>query len=188
MHKNTSLPQILSTQEIARGRFFALEQVHLQFTNGVKRIYERMKGQGTGSVMIVPVINDHQIYLVREYAVGTERYELTFPKGLIDAGESAVVAANRELQEELGYAANELTSLKSLALMPGFSASMMNVFIARDLYPSQLEGDEPEPIEAVLFDLNDPASLLNHPYFADARSIEAFFLAQRFLRLDMTPE
>lgn len=188
MHKKTSLPQILSTQEVARGRFFALEQVHLQFSNGVKRIYERMKGQGSGSVMIVPVINDHQIYLVKEYAVGTERYELTFPKGLVDANESALTAANRELQEELGFAANKLIPLKSLALMPGFSASMMNVYIACDLYPSQLEGDEPEPIEAVMFDLNDPASLLNHPHFADARSIAAFFLAQRFLRTATTME
>jgi len=44
--------------------------------------------------MIVPIVDDHLI-LIREYAVGTESYELGFSKGLIDPGESVFEAANR---------------------------------------------------------------------------------------------
>lgn len=58
--------------------------------------------------MIVPIVDDHLI-LIREYAVGTESYELGFSKGLIDPGESVFEAANRELKEEVGFGANDLT-------------------------------------------------------------------------------
>jgi ADP-ribose diphosphatase len=50
--------------------------------------------------MIVPIVDDHLI-LIREYAVGTESYELG-SKGLIDPGETVFEAANRELKEEVG--------------------------------------------------------------------------------------
>lgn len=50
--------------------------------------------------MIVPIVDDHLI-LIREYAVGTESYELGFSKGLIDPGESVFEAANRELKKRL---------------------------------------------------------------------------------------
>ncbi len=58
--------------------------------------------------MIVPIVDDHLI-LICEYAVGTESYELGFSKGLIDPGESVYEAANRELKEEVGFGANDLT-------------------------------------------------------------------------------
>ena len=70
----------------------------LEFSNGVRRVYERMRPTAREAVMIVPIVDDH-IILIREYAVGTESYELGFSKGLIDPGETAMEAANRELKE-----------------------------------------------------------------------------------------
>lgn len=83
----------------------------LEFSNGVRRVYERMRPTNREAVMIVPIVDDHLI-LIREYAVGTESYELGFSKGLIDPGESVYEAANRELKEEVGFGANDLTFLK----------------------------------------------------------------------------
>ena len=49
----------------------------------MRRVYERMRPSTREAVMIVPIVDDH-IILIREYAVGTESYELGFSKGLID--------------------------------------------------------------------------------------------------------
>ena len=77
--------------------------------------------------MIVPIVDDHLI-LIREYAVGTESYELGFSKGLIDPGESVFEAANRELKEEVGFGANDLTFLKKLSMAPSyFSRSLPGI-------------------------------------------------------------
>ncbi|STI81674.1 ADP compounds hydrolase [Escherichia coli] len=120
----------------------------LEFSNGVRRVYERMRPTNREAVMIVPIVDDHLI-LIREYAVGTESYELGFSKGLIDPGESVYEAANRELKEEVGFGANDLTFLKKLSMAPSYFFQQNDIVVAQDLYPESLEGDEPEPLPQV---------------------------------------
>jgi 8-oxo-dGTP pyrophosphatase MutT (NUDIX family) len=94
------------------------------------------------AVMIVPIVDDHLI-LIREYAVGTESYELGFSKGLIDPGETVFEAANRELKEEVGFGANELSFLKKLSMAPSYFSSKMNIVVAEDLYRNRWKGMSP---------------------------------------------
>ncbi|MGI2066883.1 ADP compounds hydrolase NudE [Shewanella sp. MF08487] len=184
MSQRQNKPEILHTEIVARSRLFQIEQVHLKFSNGVERQYERMKGGSRGAVMIVP-IHQGQMLLAREYAAGTDNYELGFPKGLIDPGESPIEAANRELQEEIGFGANKLTLLKELSLAPGYFSSKMQIFLAEDLYESRLEGDEPEPIDVVPWALADWEALLDDVDFSESRSVSALFLAQKYLYLNI---
>ncbi|GAM70264.1 ADP compounds hydrolase nudE [Vibrio sp. JCM 19236] len=174
-------PQILDKQEVARSRLFCIESLDLEFSNGEKRTYERMKPSGRNAVMIVPVTADGDLLLVREYAAGTESYELGFPKGLIDEGETEVEAANRELKEEIGFGANQFTPLKEVILAPSYFSSRMTLFLAKNLYPESLIGDEPEPLEVVKWPLAQANDLLTHLDFCEARSISALMLAQRLL-------
>jgi ADP-ribose diphosphatase len=180
MSQRQNKPEILHTEVVARSRLFQIEQVHLKFSNGVERQYERMKGGSRGAVMIVP-IHQGKMLLAREYAAGTDNYELGFPKGLIDPGETAIEAANRELQEEIGFGSNKLTLLKELSLAPGYFSSKMQIFLAEDLYESRLEGDEPEPIDVVPWALADWEALLDDVDFSESRSVSALFLAQKYL-------
>jgi ADP-ribose diphosphatase len=182
MSQRQNKPEILHTEVVARSRLFQIEQVHLKFSNGVERQYERMKGGSRGAVMIVP-IHQGKMLLAREYAAGTDNYELGFPKGLIDPGETAIEAANRELQEEIGFGSNKLTLLKELSLAPGYFSSKMQIFLAEDLYESRLEGDEPEPIDVVPWAFADWEALLDDVDFSESRSVSALFLAQKYLQL-----
>ncbi|MCU8058919.1 ADP compounds hydrolase NudE [Shewanella oncorhynchi] len=184
MSQRQNKPEILHTEVVARSRLFQIEQVHLKFSNGVERQYERMKGGSRGAVMIVP-IHQGKMLLAREYAAGTDNYELGFPKGLIDPGETAIEAANRELQEEIGFGSNKLTLLKELSLAPGYFSSKMQIFLAEDLYESRLEGDEPEPIDVVPWALADWEALLDDVDFSESRSVSALFLAQKYLYLNI---
>ncbi|MGL4473600.1 MAG: ADP compounds hydrolase NudE [Shewanella sp.] len=173
-------PEILHRQVVAHSRLFKIEQIHLKFSNQVERVYERMAGGSRGAVMVVPILGD-ELLLGREYAAGTDNYELGFPKGLIDPGEDAITAANRELQEEIGYQAGRLTLLKELSLAPGYFSSKMQIFLAQDLSPSKLEGDEPEPIEIETCPLAQWEQLLDNPDFTESRSVSALFLALKHL-------
>lgn len=133
MSKSLQKPTILNVETVARSRLFTVESVDLEFSNGVRRVYERMRPTNREAVMIVPIVDDHLI-LIREYAVGTESYELGFSKGLIDPGESVFEAANRELKEEVGFGANDLTFLKKLSMAPSYFFQQMNIVVAQDLY------------------------------------------------------
>ncbi len=175
------LPEITSRKQVAKSHLFTIEQVDLTFSNGEKRQYERMYGKGRGAVMIVPMLDKNTMLLVREYCGGTHTYELGFPKGLIDAGESAAQAANRELKEEVGYGAKKLTSIHSVAMAPAFFDAQMTIFFAEDLYAEKLLGDEPEDLEIVPWPLANYHELLQQKDFNESRSIAALLLVKDHL-------
>lgn len=174
-------PKILSIQDVAHSKLFSIQSVDLEFSNGEKRIYERMRPGKREAVLIVPIINDSLI-LIREYAVGIEDYELGFPKGAIDPGETAIEAAQRELKEEIGFGANQIEQVAKLTMSPSYFSSKMNILIADDLYSEKLEGDEPEPLQQVRWPIARMMELLEHPDFNEARNVSALFYLERFLK------
>lgn len=174
------VPIILSRQIVAKSRLLRIEAIDLKFSNGELRQYERMQGNGRGAVMVVPMLDKDTMLLVREYAAGLHNYQLGFPKGLIDPGESAQEAAIRELKEEIGYGAEQLTELKSVSMAPAFFSATMTLFIGENLYPEQLPGDEPEPLEIVPWPVNKVDELLAQDDFTEARSVAALLLMQRW--------
>jgi ADP-ribose diphosphatase len=173
-------PTVIARRPAARTRVFDIEEVELVFNNGARRTYERVLGSDEGAVLVAPVDKVH-LYLVREYATGMDRYELTFVKGNVDAGEDLLSAADRELQEEIGMGARELEHLRSMTTAPGYLRHSTHVILASDLYPNRLDGDEPEPLETVSWPLDNLEALLEHPEFTDARSVAVALLLQRRL-------
>lgn len=168
-----TLPEILNKKITACSRFFQIETLKLKFSNGELREFERMQSEHSGAVLIVPFYDHQTLLLIREYAAGTHRYELGFPKGLIDPGESPLQAANRELKEEVGFGANSFTLLKKVVMAPSYFNSEMTLFMAKDLYEERLIGDEPEPLEVIKWPLNKLDELLARDDFQEARSISA---------------
>lgn len=181
MTEKKQLPIISKRTQVAKSRLFALEQINLTFSNGVEREYERMQGSGRGAVMIVPMLDQDTMLLVREYCAGSHSYELGFPKGLIDPGEVALEAANRELKEEIGYGANELIYMRKVSMAPAFFSASMDIFLAKDLYEQWLKGDEPEPLDIVPWKLSDYKNLLAQSDFNEARSIAALMLIKDYM-------
>lgn len=175
-------PRILSSRTVARSRLFHVEEVELQFSNGVNTRYERLVGSARGAVLIVPVLDDGNVLLIREYAAGTHRYELALPKGRIEPGEDLLAAANREIMEEVGYGARDLSHLTSLTIAPGYLSHTTHVVLARDLHPQRLPGDEPEDIEVIPWPLAQIEALMGREDFTEARSIAALYLARERLR------
>ncbi len=181
-------PLITKTQSVAKSRLFTIEQVDLTFSNGQKRIYERMKPNNRKAVMIIPVLGD-DLLLIEEYAVAIEEYELGFPKGAVEPGEEIFAAANRELMEEIGYGANKLTLLTQLSTMPSYFANRIAIVLAEDLYPKKLEGDEPETLTLVKWPMAKMMELLDQACFHETRNVSSLFLArEHFLKHDMLPK
>lgn len=174
-------PVILATRRVDGSRFLRAEQVDLEFSNGERRTFERLQSSGLGAVVIVPMQDEDTVLLVREYAVGVDRYELGLAKGRLDRDETAEQGANRELKEEIGFGARELHILGTLSVSPAYMTAMTHVVLARELYPERLEGDEPEPLEVVPWKLSELHHLLEHGEVTDGRSIAALFMAREYL-------
>lgn len=174
-------PDLLKVTPTAKSRLFQVEELELRFSNGVERTYERLASRGNGAVMIVAVDDEDNAILIREYAGGINDYVLTLPKGLIDPGEDAPTAANRELKEEAGFGANNISLLREMTTAPNYMGHKITALIAQDLYPCKLEGDEPEPLDVIRWPLNDLDSLIYRDDFSEGRSIAALLMVKQKL-------
>ncbi len=175
------LPKIHGRRDLEPGKRFRIEEIDLEFSNGERRKFTRMKSKGLGAVIVVPMRDDHTVLLIREYAAGLHHYELGLVKGRLDDGETPLEGALRELQEEAGFGARRLEELTQLSLAPTYMTHKTSVVLARDLYPSRLEGDEPEELEVVSWPLSRLHELTARPDCTEGRSIAALYIARDFL-------
>ncbi len=166
-------PDILSRKICCQSRLFAIEQHDLKFSNGNLAQYEKIKTRTGLAVALVPMLDAETVLLVREYAGGMEDYQISLAKGAIEPGEGALIAANRELQEEIGYGAHKLEVIKTMGLSPGNLDVKMHIVLAQDLYESRLEGDEPEPLEVIPWKLSNLEALFSRNDCYDACTIAA---------------
>jgi ADP-ribose diphosphatase len=175
------LPIVHDRRERAAGDLLRVEQVDLEFPNGERRTYSRMKARGLGAVIIVPMLDDATVLLAREYAAGLHHYEIGLPKGRLEQGESILEAAQREMKEEIGYGARSLLELTRLSLAPAYMTHVTHIVLARDLYPEKLQGDEPEELEVVPWPIADLRALTARPDCTEGRTIAALYIARDFL-------
>lgn len=175
------LPTIHAREEqpLENGR---REILHLEFSNGERRRYQRLVSGGHGSVIIAAIPEPGTVLLIREYAAGTHRYELGLPKGRMDAGETVEEAANRELKEEVGFGARKLTTVRSITLAPTYMSHQIQLVLAEDLYPERLPGDEPEELEVVPWRLDQLHELMLREECSEGRSLAALFIVRELLK------
>jgi ADP-ribose pyrophosphatase len=136
-----------------------------------------------GSVVILAV-NDGSVeptvLLERQYryTVGKTIWEL--PAGRIDAGETELAAAKRELLEETGYSARSWKRILKFYASPGFLAETMAVFLARDLKSGIAEPEEDEVIEVRWVPLKKALKMIQTGDIGDAKTISGVLWLQQY--------
>ncbi len=182
LDKELTLPIIHDRHERSDRSLFRVERLDLEFSNGEQRVYQRLISRGVGAVIVVAMPDAERVLLIREYACGVHRYEVGLPKGRLEPGENHIEGANRELQEEVGFAARQLTEIGQLSLAPGYMTHVTHVILAQDLFPSKLPGDEPEPLQVIEWHMDRLHELVQRDDCTEGRSIAALYMARDWVR------
>ncbi len=163
---------------IFKTKFFTIKDVDIQF--GDKLVtYQIM--EKANSALLVPINQNNELILIKEYFYAIDEYQLGLPKGRIDDGHNEEETANKELQEEIGFKAGKLDKLGVVTLSPGYSTQKTYLFLARDLTENKLKGDEEEGLEVSTYPFEKFEDLINAGKITDARMIAALYLAKKFL-------
>jgi ADP-ribose pyrophosphatase len=138
---------------------------------GVREIVEHSE-----SVCIVPLDEQNEVLLVRQYRKPVEASLVEVPAGGIEQGESPQEAVLRELQEETGYTADRLQHLSSFWMTPGFCTELMHAYLATGLRPSSLQQDEDEDLDVVRAPLSRVPDMVRSGEIKDAKSIASLLM------------
>ena len=131
-------------------------------------------------VLVVPLTDDGQVLLALEWSPAFAGEVLGLAGGEVEEGESLEVTANRELQEELGWRAARLDFLGELHPFK-YLACRHFAFLARDLVPGKLQGDEIYPVHTCKVALESFEELCRSGELQDAPAIAALCLARDLL-------
>lgn len=97
----------------------------------------------SGGVTILPVTDDGRIIMVKQYRKPVEEVLLELPAGKLENNEEPVHCAKRELWEETGYRANDVSHICSFYTSPGYSDELLHLYSAKNLYKAKKEKTEP---------------------------------------------
>ena len=86
-----------------------------------------------GAAAMVPIGGDERILVERQFRYAMGQMYVEIPAGKIDAGETSIQTARRELLEETGYEAQQWGFLTRIHPAIGFSDEVMDIYLARDL-------------------------------------------------------
>ena len=100
-----------------------------------------------GFAAVVPVTEDGEVVLVRQWRQPLGSFTLELPSGGVDVGEDPGEAAERELFEEAGYRAVNLVHLASVHTSTGRSTEVCHLFRCRAVRDPG--GPRPEPTEFI---------------------------------------
>ena len=139
-----------------------------------------------GAALAVPITNEGNVIILRQYRFAVSRYLIEFPAGTLEDGETPLNSIKREIKEETGYSAKTWDKLGVLVPAPGYADEEIHLFLARDI--SKLEkipsGDLDEDIEVLILSPSELDNLIaSGREILDGKTVTAWFRTKQFLKI-----
>ncbi|MBT4318883.1 MAG: NUDIX hydrolase [Candidatus Marinimicrobia bacterium] len=142
----------ISSTQIFSGKLIDLYLDNVRLPNGKQSTREWL--DHPGAVCLVPILNNGDILLIRQFRYGPREEFIEIPAGKLDKNEEPLKCGLRELEEETGYKSNKLTFLTNIHPAIGFSNEKMWMYLAEELELSEKKLDDDEFLELLPTPLN----------------------------------
>lgn len=171
------LPKVVTSETRYQGRAFTVRVDEVEVRPGHVARLDVI--EHPGAITLLPLDDEQNVWFVRQYRHPARQRLLELPAGTLNPGEVPAIAANRELQEEIGMRAQRLEELASFYLAPGYSSELMHAFLAGGLSPSALPQDADEVISVEKVPASQVLGLAERGELRDAKSLVTILLAAR---------
>lgn len=167
----------VSSEQLFRGRMLTLRRdvVTSPCGTSVREVIQVPRG------VAVVATRDGQLVLVRQYRHAVGAAILEIPAGRLEADESPVATALRELREETGYA-GDLVSLGKIYMAPPYSDELVEFFWATNLAWSPLAADDDEVFEVSWIRWDHALDMARNGQIVDAKTIMAILWVESLVQ------
>lgn len=173
--------KVLKSTTIFRGKVFDLRKDEIEYDSGNSGIRE--VAVHPGGAVVVAFTNENKILLVKQFRYPFQEFMLELPAGKLDPGEDPMKCASRELQEETGYTASEITKLGSITTTPGFCTEVLHIYLATGLKPGDHHREEGEyGMEIFEYTQDEVDKMISGGIIRDAKTISGIYLSKQFTK------
>jgi len=169
----------ISGEEVYHGVIVDVFLDRAELING--SVVKREVVDHPGGVGILPVDENNNCYLVRQFRYPFQREMLEIPAGKLERGEEHYSCAVRELSEETGFTADEYIYCGETCTSPGFSTEVLHVYIAKGLHYGNAHPDDDEFLNVEKYHLSELLNMVKRNEIKDAKTIIAILMASEAL-------
>jgi ADP-ribose pyrophosphatase len=168
--------ELLDSVTLTEWRRFRLTREQIRLPDGAQ--LTRHSIRHPGAVLMLPRLADGTLLLVHQFRHAPDCHLLEFPAGTLEADETPLECAQRELAEEVGHRAGRWRSLGILYPAPGFCDERLHCFLAEDLEPVELCPEADEFIEVRRMRADDLEAVIADGSATDAKTLALYVRAR----------
>jgi len=157
-----------------KGKKFIYQVKKVRLPNGVTASLEMIRHPG--AALIAPFLSPGKMIFLRQYRAVLKRYLWELPAGTLNALETPLACARRELAEETGYRAGRITRLGRIYPVPGYSDEVIHLYRAERLAPRRAVQDPDEIITPMTLTRRQARDAVTAGRIRDAKTICALAL------------
>ena len=166
----------ISSKMIYEGRILNLRKDTVEAVGNT--VSEREIVEHNGGVTLAAVTNDNKMVMVKQFRKAAEKAVLEAPAGKREKNEEAMETAIRELKEETGYTASDVTLLTKFYSSVGYSEEIIYIYLCKGLVPGETQFDDNEAIEIIEYDLDELYEMVMRGEIEDAKTIIAILMTK----------
>ena len=170
----------ISSRQVFDGVVVKLFVDEVELPNGQKSVREIVRHPG--AVCIVPVDNDGNVIMVRQFRYAFGEVMLEIPAGKLEPGEEPLPAAMRELEEETGTVAGKIRHMGELYTTVAIFDEKIQMYLATDLTYKDAHPDSDEFLEVEKIPLDTLVDMVMRGEIKDSKTQIAILKADKILR------
>ena len=171
----------VESETLFEGKIVTLKLDKAQLVNG--RIARREVVEHPGGVAVLPLFDDGTASIVRQFRYPFQAVVTELPAGKLEYGEDHRLCALRELSEEVGAGAADLTYLGAMYTSPGFSSEVLHMYLARELKEGASHPDEDEFLEGERMPFSQLVEQVMSGEITDGKTIATVLKVKTLLNL-----
>lgn len=170
----------LSTEEIFNGKIIRVTRETVELEDGRQATREMV--YHSGGVGVLPLDDDGNVYLVRQFRYPFKKQLLEIPAGKREKGENPLECGIRELSEEIGAAAKSITPLGEIYPTVAYDTEVIYIYLATELTFTAAHLDDGEFVDVVKMPFEKAYKMVTDGEIKDSKTQIAILKAANLIK------